>query len=205
MPSERCARRGNWCAWSMICWMSVGCKPANIPSTLRRCGWMNWWPRRWKLRRQQRPARRYLEVQTNPLSVSGDTGRLEQILLNLLNNAMTYAPQSKQIDVRVRQVENEAEVQVQDYGQGIPQADLPHLFSRFYQAARSDRQTKRGLGLGLYIVRELVTAHNGRISVDSSEGKGTTFTIRLPLLLPEKEGQPAPKDAPGGSSKPFQR
>ncbi|HLV99269.1 MAG TPA: chemotaxis protein CheB [Ktedonobacterales bacterium] len=147
----------------------------------------------------------HLEVQTNPLSVSGDTGRLEQILLNLLNNAMTYAPQSKQIDVRVRQVENEAEVQVQDYGQGIPQADLPHLFSRFYQAARSDRQTKRGLGLGLYIVRELVTAHNGRISVDSSEGKGTTFTIRLPLLLPEKEGQPAPKDAPGGSSKPFQR
>lgn len=131
----------------------------------------------------------HLETIGEPLSVSGDSGRLEQVLLNLLNNAIAYAPQSKQIDVRLRRVGNEAEIQVQDYGKGIPAADLPHLFSRFYQAARGTNKSK-GLGLGLYIAQELITAHGGQITAVSEEGKGTMFTIRLPLL-PAEEAPPA--------------
>ncbi len=128
---------------------------------------------------------------SKPLYVSGDAGRLEQALLNLLNNAITYAPQSEQIDVWLRRVGNKAEIQVRDYGKGIPAADLPHLFSRFYQAGRS-KQSK-GLGLGLYIAHELITAHGGQMSVASEEGKGATFTIRLPLLPAEES--PAVKSA----------
>jgi two-component system CheB/CheR fusion protein len=128
----------------------------------------------------------HLTIVQNPLFVSGDPGRLEQILQHLLNNAIDYAPQSERIDVRLRQIDNEAELQVQDYGKGIPAVDLPLLFSRFYQVARADKQLAKGLGLGLYIVRELVEAHNGSITGDSEEGKGTTFTIRLPLLRLEE-------------------
>ncbi len=123
----------------------------------------------------------HLEMADVPLAVVGDAERLQQVLMNLLTNAITYAPQSERIDVRLRRVDHEAEIQVQDYGEGIPKADLQHLFSRFFQAARSDRQSRRGLGLGLYIAREIVTAHEGQISVNSTEGVGTTFTIRLPL------------------------
>lgn len=70
---------------------------------------------------------------------------------------------------------------VQDYGPGIAAADLPRLFSRFYQVARDDHDTNTGLGLGLFIAQELVTAHGGTIDVVSTEGQGTTFTVRLPL------------------------
>ncbi len=69
---------------------------------------------------------------------------------------------------------------MQDYGPGIPAADLPHLFLRFYQAARADQQAQKGLGLGLFIARELMLAHDGSLDVSSVEGVGSTFTLRLP-------------------------
>jgi two-component system CheB/CheR fusion protein len=130
----------------------------------------------------------HFDEAAEPLSVSGDAGRLEQVLLNLLNNAMTYAPKTTRIDVRLRREENEAVIQVQDYGPGIPAADVPHLFSRFYQAARSDNGPKRGLGLGLYIAHEIIAAHGGQLTVASEEGKGAIFSVRLPLLLPASPG-----------------
>ncbi len=124
-----------------------------------------------------------LSVADAPLNVQGDAGRLKQALMNLLTNAISYAPDSAHIDVRLRRVNNEAQLQVQDYGPGIPSAALPHLFSRFYQASR---QANSGLGLGLYITREIVKEHRGQISIESAEGKGTTFTIWLPLLQQEE-------------------
>ena len=117
-----------------------------------------------------------------PLRVNGDAGRLEQVLLNLLTNAITYAPGTERIDVRLRRAGGEAEIQVEDYGQGIAAADLPNVFARFYQAPGSAQQSRRGLGLGLFITHELVVAHGGTIAVASTEGQGSTFTIRLPLL-----------------------
>jgi len=72
-------------------------------------------------------------------------------------------------------------VEVQDYGRGIAADQLPHLFARFYQVARPDRPSHGGMGLGLFICQEVVTAHGGRIAVVSTEGEGTTFTVWLPL------------------------
>ncbi len=116
-----------------------------------------------------------------PVPVRGDEARLEQIVANLLTNAITYAPHSARINVRVRMEGEQAVLQVRDDGPGIPAAALPHLFSRFYQVTRADAPSRQGLGLGLYLIRELATAHGGTVDVASSEGAGATFTVTLPL------------------------
>ncbi|MGZ3639222.1 MAG: ATP-binding protein, partial [Ktedonobacterales bacterium] len=120
-----------------------------------------------------------------PLVVMADSVRLEQIVVNLLNNAIKYAPGTPQIDVRLRRVEGadgaEAQLEVQDYGPGISAADLPQIFTRYFQSAQTASAGTDGLGLGLFITNELVTAHEGSITVTSVVGQGTTFTVRLPL------------------------
>jgi two-component system CheB/CheR fusion protein len=136
-----------------------------------------------------------LDVGTDPLLVYGDAGRLEQVVLNLLTNALAHAPEATRIEVRLRRVDDEVELQVQDYGRGIAAAALPHLFTRFYQVARPDRPSQGGLGLGLFICKELVTAHGGRIGVRSIEGEGTTFTVWLPLLDSGADPRNRPDDA----------
>jgi two-component system CheB/CheR fusion protein len=118
------------------------------------------------------------------LQISGDSLRLEQILINLLTNATKYAAETDHIDLRLRRTGGMAELQVQDYGPGIPAADLEAIFTPFYQVARPSSTSRGGLGLGLYIVRSLVEAHHGTIEVHSEEGKGTTFVLAFPLLHP---------------------
>jgi two-component system CheB/CheR fusion protein len=110
-----------------------------------------------------------------------DPGRIEQVLFNLLTNAMTHAADSRYVDVELRGVDGHADIRVTDAGPGIPAADVGQLFSRFFQVSRSHGGTERGLGLGLYIAREIVRAHGGTLTVESAVGQGTTFTIRLPL------------------------
>jgi two-component system CheB/CheR fusion protein len=122
------------------------------------------------------------------LWVPCDPVRIEQILFNLLTNAIRHTPDGTRIDVRLRRANDAAELVVQDYGTGIAADRLAHIFTRFYQVAQSDKQPHHGLGLGLYITRELVQAHGGEITVASQEGVGTTFTITLPLRdAPTKE------------------
>ena len=123
----------------------------------------------------------HLAAAAEPLWLESDAGRLEQVLFNLLTNAFTHAPSATPIDVRLRRVGGEVGVEVQDYGRGIAADQLPHLFARFYQVARPDRPSQGGMGLGLFICQEVVTAHGGRIAVVSTEGEGTTFTVWLPL------------------------
>lgn len=124
-----------------------------------------------------------LRADPGPLRVRGDTVRLEQVVSNLLSNAVKHALDSERIDVRLRRAGAEAVVEAQDYGPGIPAGALPHLFSRFYQVARDGRDTGgRGLGLGLFITREIVTSHGGAVDIASIEAAGATFTVRLPLL-----------------------
>jgi len=123
-----------------------------------------------------------LDLDAAPVWVRGDAARLEQVLFNLLANAGAHAPSARAIDVRLRRVGAEAALEVQDYGRGIAADQLPHLFTRFYQVARADRPAQGGLGLGLFICQELIAAHGGHITVASTEGQGTTFTVWLPLL-----------------------
>jgi two-component system CheB/CheR fusion protein len=138
-----------------------------------------------------------LEASEGPLPVRGDARRLEQVALNLLTNAIRYAAQSPTIAVRLGRdsMAGQAVLEVQDTGPGIAAADLPHLFSRFYQVARPDRPSRGGLGLGLYLVRQLVEAHGGTVGVASTVGVGTTFTVRLPLA-----GADCALPPPGGSA-----
>ncbi|WP_437961556.1 PAS domain-containing sensor histidine kinase [Sorangium sp. So ce119] len=118
---------------------------------------------------------------TEPMVMNGDPARLEQVLMNLLGNAFRHADGSTRIDLRLRRTDGSAELDVVDYGPGIPAADLPNVFSSFYQVERPKGSSSGGMGLGLFICREIVKAHGGQISVRSSEGKGATFTLRLPL------------------------
>jgi two-component system, chemotaxis family, CheB/CheR fusion protein len=122
-----------------------------------------------------------LDADDGPLPVRGDPGRLEQVLLNLLTNAIQYAPDTERIDVRLRRDGPWAAIEVQDYGPGIAAADLPHVFTRFYRAQPGARRGGGGLGLGLFISRELVAAHGGTLEVASTVGQGATFTVCLPL------------------------
>jgi two-component system CheB/CheR fusion protein len=122
-----------------------------------------------------------LDAAAPSLPVNGDARRLQQVLFNLLGNAVLHAPDTQFVDVRLRRVDDRAELQVQDYGPGIPAADHETIFSRFHQVAGQGTSGRTGLGLGLFITREIVAAHGGTIAVDSREGDGATFIVRLPL------------------------
>jgi two-component system CheB/CheR fusion protein len=125
------------------------------------------------------------DANAEPVVASADPGRIQQVVLNLLTNALQHAPDSPRVDVRLRRAEDSAEVQVQDRGPGIAPEHLPHLFERFYRAEASE---VGGLGLGLWITRAIVTAHGGTIEVSSTQGRGTTVTVRLPLVAHPAEG-----------------
>jgi PAS domain S-box-containing protein len=116
-----------------------------------------------------------------PLVVLGDALRLEQVLQNLLHNAIKYSPGGGPVRVRVSAREHEAAIEVEDAGIGIPSAALPHLFQRFYRVDNVAAQQVTGMGIGLYVVGEIVARHGGRIEVASGEGQGSTFTVWLPL------------------------
>jgi PAS domain S-box-containing protein len=123
-----------------------------------------------------------------PLIITGDGLRLEQVLQNLVQNAIKYSPAGGPVVVGVEQQGQTVCVAVSDQGVGIPQEALPNLFQRFYRAANVDAGGIKGLGIGLYVVKEIVTLHGGTVTVDSSEGLGSTFTICFPL---GKERNPA--------------
>jgi signal transduction histidine kinase len=108
-----------------------------------------------------------------------DRERLLQVLSNLLGNAVKFTPQGGSITVGADVVPGEVRVFVRDTGPGIPEADRPHVFDRYWQAKRSDR---RGIGLGLPIARGIVEAHGGKIWVESEKGRGTTFFFTIPSI-----------------------
>jgi signal transduction histidine kinase/GAF domain-containing protein len=117
------------------------------------------------------------------LLVDGDALRLEQVLQNIVQNAIKYSPGGGAIAIDLRSRDGSACVSVTDQGIGIPQDSLQRLFSRFYRAKNVDDQQISGMGIGLYVVKEIVTLHGGSVAVESSEGIGSTFTICLPLIV----------------------
>ena len=117
-----------------------------------------------------------------PVHVFADAGRLQQVLHNLLENALRYTESGGKIAVRVDTAPSEALLSVSDTGVGIPEADVPYVFERFFRSKRSRTANPGGSGLGLSIVRWIVDAHKGRVTVESVVGKGSTFTVRLPVI-----------------------
>ncbi len=115
------------------------------------------------------------------LVIAGDELRLEQVLQNLLNNAAKYSPSGGPISVRLDQRGGHGCITVSDQGIGIPREALPNLFQRFYRAHNVETQHFSGMGVGLYVVKEIVTLHGGSVDVQSTEGAGSTFTVYLPL------------------------
>jgi signal transduction histidine kinase len=114
------------------------------------------------------------------LTVVGDRDQLRQVLVILLDNAVRYTPAGGRIHVQARPDGKDALVTVHDTGIGIPPDALEQVFDRFYRGDEARNRQSGGVGLGLAIARELVTRHSGKISVASSEGAGSTFTIRIP-------------------------
>lgn len=114
----------------------------------------------------------------HPIIGRWDRYRLEQVIVNLLSNTMKYGP-GKPVHVAIETNEDKARITVQDFGIGIPSQYLPRLFDRFERCSR-DGATE-GLGLGLYISKQIIEAHGGSISVESEQGKGSKFTVELSL------------------------
>jgi len=108
--------------------------------------------------------------------------RLRQVVVNLLDNAIKYTPEGGRIVVRVKTEPNWAILEVIDNGIGISQEALPHVFDRFYRSEQVEARKARGTGLGLSMVQSIVEAHGGKVTVESSEDKGSTFRVEFPRL-----------------------
>jgi len=125
-------------------------------------------------------------TEIDQVQVTGDRDRLKQVLLNLVGNAVQYTPTGGTVSLALRKSGEQVQIIISDTGQGIPVADLPHIFERFYRGEKSRKRSSAssGFGLGLSIAFWIVKAHGGTIDVSSQEGKGTTFCVWLPLAGP---------------------
>jgi two-component system CheB/CheR fusion protein len=134
-----------------------------------------------------------------PLFVDGDPARLQQIQVNLLNNAAKYTPQGGHVLLQAGREDGHATIRICDDGVGIPKDMLDTAFDLFVQSRRTLDRSRGGLGIGLTLVRGLVTKHGGTVSARSEgEGKGSEFVVRLPLVTPVVEAEPEPR--PSGAA-----
>ena len=113
--------------------------------------------------------------------VNIDSRRISQVLLNLIDNAITHTPQGGIITITARKLDDWVEIGIEDTGEGIPAEHLPNVFERFYRVDKSRARATGGTGLGLAIARSLVEAHGGKIEVKSEEGKGSHFAFTIPM------------------------
>lgn len=126
-------------------------------------------------------------VTLRPVRVEADPDRLSQVFVNLVDNALRHTTSGGRVKIELDAHGSDAFVRVRDTGEGIPYRDLPHIFERFYVVDRSRTRESGGAGLGLAIVKGIVDAHGGAISAESMLGRGTAFTIRLPIMRIKRE------------------
>jgi signal transduction histidine kinase len=150
-------------------------EPTPLADVVQRCARMLEYPL------TQRGFRLRVELADLLLRASADEDALEQAVLNLLTNAMKYSGESRDIDLRLRRVNGEAIIDVQDRGVGIPAAHKARLIEKFYRVPSEENAGIPGTGLGLTLVEHIVTAHGGRLEIESEVGQGSTFSIHLPL------------------------
>jgi signal transduction histidine kinase len=119
-----------------------------------------------------------IEGQANT-DVLADRGRIQQVMNNFLLNAIKYSPGATKVDVKIYTENGSVVVAVTDYGQGIPEEKIPHVFERYYRA----HETKKieGLGLGLFLCKKIIDAHNGRVWIKSKVNEGSTFYFSVPV------------------------
>jgi signal transduction histidine kinase len=130
-------------------------------------------------------------LETDAGTVNGDSERLQQVVWNLLSNAIRFTPPGGRIQLRYARRGEHVELLVRDSGQGIAPEGLPHVFERYWQGVSGERRSQ-GLGLGLAIAHRIIELHNGNITAASEgEGRGATFTVTLPLYTPDSQSLPA--------------
>jgi PAS domain S-box-containing protein len=129
---------------------------------------------------QTSPSHRIVVRGTVRTSLIGDPDRLGQVFINLLSNAIKYSPNAETVEMDLSTSEDAVTVSVRDHGLGIPREQRDKIFDRFYRVTDPRQRAIPGLGMGLYIVAEIVKRHGGTITVDSIVGKGSTFTVTLP-------------------------
>jgi two-component system CheB/CheR fusion protein len=126
-----------------------------------------------------------IESETN-INIVADRIRLEQVIVNLVSNAIKYSPEGEKIIIKANRLDKGVKIAVTDFGLGIPKSELPFLFDRFYRVDEISEKSA-GLGLGLYISSEIVKRHHSHINVESTEGKGSTFWFILPEVAADTE------------------
>jgi signal transduction histidine kinase len=114
--------------------------------------------------------------------ILGNPDRLRQVINNLIGNAIKYAPNSKEIIIRLEKTENKIIFSIRDFGYGVKEDDIPFIFDRFYRVSEDNLNTYPGLGVGLYISNEFIKRHGGKMWLESEYGKGSTFYFELPLV-----------------------
>jgi signal transduction histidine kinase len=128
--------------------------------------------------------------------VLGDRDKLEKIVLNLVFNALKFTPSGGRVELRAVKQAEQWVLTVADTGMGISEKNLPHVFDRFWQADGSSKRKYQGVGIGLALVKELVEIQGGQVTVQSQEGKGTTFTVTLPYRPGDAVQKPTAEDLP---------
>jgi len=127
------------------------------------------------------PAYNFINKAHGAFTINGNAERLEQVLMNIVNNAVKYSPVNKDIIIETSRHDNKVKVSVTDFGIGLSAEQIERIFERFYRVEDKKFMTG-GLGMGLYISAEIINAHNGKIGVESEPGKGSTFYFELPLM-----------------------
>lgn len=139
----------------------------------------------WKLRSSRKEITLTLEIARDLPPIHADVLRIEQVMNNLIDNAIKYTPSGGAVTVRAGAGGDHVELRIEDNGVGIEPRDLPHIFERFYRADKARSREQGGTGLGLSIVKHIAQTHGGTVTAESTYGIGTTIILRLPLRAPE--------------------